>query len=440
MSVYRVGTNKSSTNVFPSIRPTLDLDFANTKTLDPRITFTRASGGSYVGADGLIKYAGVNEARFDHDPETGESLGLLIEEARTNLLLWSEDFRNTAEAGESRPWLRFRISLAPNAAIAPDGTLTAYKLIEDTTANITHVIAQGVTVFANPTTFVQSFFAKAAERQYISVGAAADAKGRVFDLYNGTTFGTNSGVSGWAGLPDNLCSITPVGNGWYRISTTHTTTTNAGNSLFDRANLFLHNGNTTIYTGDGTSGIYIWGAQLEAGAFPTSYIPTQASTRTRATDTTRILGDNFKAFYNPNEFTMQCIFSRFSNNSPPYALAISSSELTNTSLPSIRIRTDNNRSVQGQAVSSNNIVVYNNTVNTFLNINQVCNSAIAVKSGSTIYSDSGKLAPESNILGLFDGATTMHISSGGARINGHIRLVRYFSKRLPNQQLRALTR
>jgi hypothetical protein len=53
MSVYRVGGNKSSQNVFPSVRPTLDLDFANSKTLDPRITFTRASGGSYVGADGL---------------------------------------------------------------------------------------------------------------------------------------------------------------------------------------------------------------------------------------------------------------------------------------------------------------------------------------------------------------------------------------------------
>jgi hypothetical protein len=84
MSVFRVGSNKSSVNNFPSVRPTLDLDFANSKTLDPRIEFTRASGGSYVGADGLIKYAGVNEARFDHDPVTGESLGLLVEEARTN--------------------------------------------------------------------------------------------------------------------------------------------------------------------------------------------------------------------------------------------------------------------------------------------------------------------------------------------------------------------
>ena len=76
--------NTSAELDYPTVLPTLDLDFANTKTLDPRITFTRASSGSYFGADGILKYAGVNEARFDHDPVTGESLGLLIEEQRTN--------------------------------------------------------------------------------------------------------------------------------------------------------------------------------------------------------------------------------------------------------------------------------------------------------------------------------------------------------------------
>jgi len=70
---------------YPDIRPTLNLDFANTKRLDPRITFTRTTTGTYVGSDGLIKTAAIDEARFDHDPATGESLGLLIEESRTNL-------------------------------------------------------------------------------------------------------------------------------------------------------------------------------------------------------------------------------------------------------------------------------------------------------------------------------------------------------------------
>jgi hypothetical protein len=74
-------------------RPSLDQQFADRKDLvdaisgQQLITFTRASAGTYVGSDGLIKTATTNEARFDHDPTTGESLGLLVEELRSNLLL-----------------------------------------------------------------------------------------------------------------------------------------------------------------------------------------------------------------------------------------------------------------------------------------------------------------------------------------------------------------
>ena len=72
---------------YPNIKPTLNLNFAKTKILDPRITFTRNSIGTYFDQYGVMKTAQANQARFDHDPVTGESLGLLIEESRTNLLL-----------------------------------------------------------------------------------------------------------------------------------------------------------------------------------------------------------------------------------------------------------------------------------------------------------------------------------------------------------------
>ena len=67
-----------------SIRPSLNLDFANSKELDSRITFYRDSIATYYDSKGILKYANVNEPRFDHDPLTGESKGLLIEEARAN--------------------------------------------------------------------------------------------------------------------------------------------------------------------------------------------------------------------------------------------------------------------------------------------------------------------------------------------------------------------
>jgi hypothetical protein len=65
-------------NLYPSQRPSLDLNFARTKRLDPRITYSRASSGTYVDENGLIQSVATNVARFDHDPVTGESLGLLV--------------------------------------------------------------------------------------------------------------------------------------------------------------------------------------------------------------------------------------------------------------------------------------------------------------------------------------------------------------------------
>ncbi len=108
---------KQSQNTdFPNVRPSLDLRFALAKKLDPRITFTRGSIGTYFGSDGLMRTAGVNEPRFDHYPITGQSLGLLIEESRTNLVTYSEDFNS---------WTKFLASVSSNTATAPDGNTTA---------------------------------------------------------------------------------------------------------------------------------------------------------------------------------------------------------------------------------------------------------------------------------------------------------------------------
>ena len=83
------------TQEYPSIRPTLDLNFAATKVLDDRITFTRDGVGTYIDENGILKYASNNTPRFDHDPVTGESLGLLIEESRTNILYGTPSQSNT---------------------------------------------------------------------------------------------------------------------------------------------------------------------------------------------------------------------------------------------------------------------------------------------------------------------------------------------------------
>ena len=107
---------------YPTIKPSLNLNFARSRSLDPRITFTRASTATYVGRDGLIKTAGVDEARFDHDPETLESLGLLIEEQRTNI--WNNSADLTISS--SPVYVNWtNATRTSNVATAPDGTTAA---------------------------------------------------------------------------------------------------------------------------------------------------------------------------------------------------------------------------------------------------------------------------------------------------------------------------
>jgi len=215
--------------------------------------------------------AASGEPRFDHDPDTLECKGLLIEEQRTNLLTYSEEFDNAA-------WTKSRSSISANATTAPDGTSTADKLVEDTTASSTHQFADSFTPSAS-TSYTTSVYVKAAERSIFEIAYSTGLTGsneRVqFNL------GTES-VSTTAGTPD-ASSLTFVGNGWYRCSFTCTA---SGSPSSTSVTFFSNDGTGISYTGDGTSGIYVWGAQLEAGAFPTSYISSTETFTSRASTAT----------------------------------------------------------------------------------------------------------------------------------------------------------
>ena len=255
--------------------PSLDLRFADNKSLVDAVTgaslvtFTRASSGTYTDSAGVLQTAATDVPRFDHNPTTGESLGLLVEEQRTNLLLRSEDFSTT--------WVRFNVNASSNAILAPDGTLTADKLTENDADNF-HRIRQGIT---SGVTGVFSVFLKAAERTRVNLGTSD------INLIAGFDLSAGSVVSGTG-------SIEPFGDGWYRCSISATFTTSG-------PFLLLRNSSSEFYTGDGTSGIYLWGAQLEAGAFPTSYIPTTTSTATRNASLADLISgaiaNNIRSFY-----------------------------------------------------------------------------------------------------------------------------------------------
>ena len=265
-------------------RPSLDLPFADSKSLVDATTgtnlvdHTRASSATYVGSDGLIKTAVTNVPRFDHDPTTGESLGLLVEESRTNLVQKSKDF--TVGSGGYWNTVGDGLTITLNQATAPDGTNTA-TLAEVPAGSG----AKSLQYFAGTATvgqaYTSSMFAKADTWNYIRIEVTGGGVlgYAAFDLSNGSFVAEGNS-------PDSY-GIENIGNGWYRIWVTNTAVSAVGYA--HRFVLCADNGLISPVTVGGT--VYLWGAQLEAGAFPTSYIPTEGSTVTRAadvaTDTTR---------------------------------------------------------------------------------------------------------------------------------------------------------
>lgn len=268
------------TVALPTISPSLLLDFANSRTVDPRITFARASTATRVNSMGLIEQVAAGVPRIDYDPITLACKGLLIEESRTNLLTYSEQFDNAA-------WTKTRSSITANVATAPDGTTTADKLVEDTTASNSHFAFQSVAGLTDSTVYLHSVFAKAGERTKVVIcfmDKAGTTRGMLFDLSSGTVANYNQ-----SGITDtSIYGIQSVGNGWYRCWVGHSSNTGAFNP---RGSVILTNGSTDSYTGDGTSGIYLWGAQLEAGAFATPYQPS-TETFTGRTTTATYYGSN----------------------------------------------------------------------------------------------------------------------------------------------------
>jgi len=255
------------TLLFPhSEKPTLDLDF--TESLDSRITFTRASTATFFDSAGVLQSAASGVSRIGahlYDGANWENRGFLIEEARTNSALQSEDLSTT--------WTMQRGSVTTNQIVAPNGNTAADLLTEDGTAAQTHYLSQVVTV-DNAVQHVWSIFVKAKERTIALLALQLDqSRGVFFDLSDGTM--------GTVGAAVDSSGIIDVGNGWFRIwieITSISTTFNADIS-------FTPADGTSSFNGDNSSGGYAWGGQVErAVEFLSSYIPTTTAAVTRAED------------------------------------------------------------------------------------------------------------------------------------------------------------
>lgn len=216
----------------------------------------------------------------------------LIEEARTNLLTYSNQFDNAA-------WVKSNSYIVNGAIIAPDGTLTGVKLCEyDDTADVQRTVSAVNEInFISGSVYTMSCYFKSAERTqaFIQVGYGTYFPYVVFDL-------TSCSVLRSLGVTS--ASITASTEDWYRCTITITAQETAAGYIQMEPCL---NG-TGYYSGSFGSGIYICDAQLEVGSFPTSYIHTTSAQVTRAADTAVIDGVNFSQWYKPTEGTVFCDF------------------------------------------------------------------------------------------------------------------------------------
>jgi hypothetical protein len=248
--------------------------------------YTATTTAAITNTIPVLETAAIDAPRFDHNPITRASLGLLIEEARTNLLTYSDDFANAA-------WTKTNATIASNTIVAPDGTITGDKLVDDT-ANSTHEVSRTPTVTTVAHTL--SAYAKAGEKTWlrlVAFQAGLNGASAYFNLSNGTIGTVGVGAT---------ATITSVGNGWYRCSITYTPVSAGFCTQFIRVQ---NADNVSSYIGNGFDGIFIWGAQLEVGAFQTSYIPTVASTVARNDDVATMTGTNFSDWYNSPKGTFR---------------------------------------------------------------------------------------------------------------------------------------
>jgi hypothetical protein len=366
-------------------------------------TYTRNNGGVYP-------------PRFDYDPVSLQPKGILIEEQRVNLLTYSAQFDNVI-------WTKVRATVTADATTSPNGAVNADKLVENTDNN-THYVEISPTVTAAAHSF--SVFLKADERGWARLVVVDGAA--YFNLSTGAVGTVSAGSV-------SLSALTPVnmGNGWYRCTVVFTPSAGAATL---QVRLATSDGGQT-YTGDGTSGIFLWGAQLEAGAFPTSYIPTVASQVTRARDQCSIVAPNFAPWYNQSAGTLSIEASLspdVDSGSGNYYAAISDGTTSNA----INILDINGTRSQ---IVTGNVTEFSQTVGA--EPTGILKAALAYKTNDVISCVDGTLGGLDTsvtlptVTGLLIGIRGD--ASGSTSLNGHIRSIRYYPVRLSDAQLQALT-
>ena len=340
--------------------------------------------GEYVKTTSTINSA----PRFDHDPTTGESLGLLVEESRTNLLL---DSGNLSTGN----WVPADGAARPGVTVsAPDGTNSAIQL---------NVVSTGTSGLY----------------QTLSVTSGVTY---TFSVWMRTASGTLAMKIGNVDVGDYE-SVTVTTN-WKRYEATQVA------SSATRL--------PAIASDSADGSVYLWGAQLEEGSFPTSYIPTTDSTVTRAADVASITGSNFSSWYRQDEGTVfyegQVLGSDQLSNKDMLGL----SDGTSNEFAKMFIPSGNNQRFRVEVGGVTQVL--QNAIPT-ADVYSPAKSAFALKLNSTTCAGNGIVQPEvtSCLIPAVDRFVFGELSTGESELAARYKRITYWPQRLPNEVLQTIT-
>lgn len=350
--------------------------------LDSRITFTRASSATRVNSSGLIESVSSNVARFDYDPVTLACKGLLIEEARTNLCLYSDDLTNAA-------WTKSNATTAKTAT-GPDGVSNSATTLTATAGNATALQA------------ITSASAARVTSCYIKRRTGTGTVEMTQD--NGTT---------WAAVT--------VTSSWTRVSIAAATLANPTVGL------------RIVTSGDAVDVALF---DHEVGSFITSAIPTTSATVTRAADVASMTGTNFSSWFNATQGTFVVEGSSNGiNTSTGQATLFSVHDGTTSNRMRGKYGSLTNPAFEGANGGASTWDVLGTGVSGATNKLACAYAAndIAISlNGAAVSTDASATIP-----------TVDRLTIGGfltaRELNGHIRRLSYYPTRLNNAQLQAIT-
>ncbi len=365
-----------------------------------------------------------NVPRVEYDAD-GNRLGLLVEEARTNQFIESEDFVGSA-------WYS-QLVTATQDAVGPDKKANSAATITDDNSGGTGeaYVLESVSSLTTGNDYTASVFAKAGSNSWIALKVnALGISGNLayFDLSNGVLGSVGAGVT---------ATMEDYGNGWYRCSTTFEAGSDTSGSI--RIQIAKNDNNKTLNL-DGTNSILIFGAQLEAGSFPTSYIKNEGTSGgvTRSADVASIPVADFG--YNQSAGTVVVTSSIISPQTSQYNAFVQLVEDTNNRIDLGVLVNDGWQSIRTGGVDTAKYYTDGHNANIF-DAGEVAITALAFSPTSTNSSANGSLGTEDTSSALPTAIQTLKIGVDHTSryANGHIKSIKYYPRRLTNAQLQDLT-